>query len=56
MTCCKAPGASIKDTVAYHKLAFNRNPPEVATIAIMNDSDNTGEASVSYIDFIEILR
>jgi hypothetical protein len=42
--------------VADYELSFNRKPPEVATIAIMNDSDNTGEASVSYIDFIEILR
>ncbi|NIO16497.1 MAG: DUF3047 domain-containing protein [Deltaproteobacteria bacterium] len=35
--------------------AFGKNPPETATIAIMNDSDNTKESSVSYIDFIEIL-
>ena len=42
--------------VADYELAFNSKPPEVATIAIMNDSDNTGETSVSHIDFIEILK
>jgi hypothetical protein len=42
--------------VADYELAFNRKLPEVATVAIVNESDNTGEASVSYIDFIEILK
>jgi hypothetical protein len=36
--------------------AFGEDPPEMATIAIMNDSDNTKESAVSYIDFIEIFR
>lgn len=39
----------------YHR-AFGEDPPKMATIAIMNDSDNTGESAVSYIDFIEIFR
>jgi hypothetical protein len=37
-------------------LAFKRKPPPIAKIAIMNDSDNTSESSVSYIDFIEIFE
>lgn len=27
---------------------------ETASLAIMNDSDNTGEAAVSHVDFIEV--
>ena len=37
-----------------YKKAFGKNPPAVASIAIMNDSDNTRESSVSYVDYIEI--
>ena len=37
-----------------YKKAFGKSPPAVASIAIMNDSDNTGESSVSYVDYIEI--
>ncbi len=39
-----------------YRSAFGEDPPPVAGIAIMNDSDNTGESSVSYIDFIEVFR
>jgi hypothetical protein len=39
-----------------YKKAFGQSPPSTASIAIMNDSDNTGESSVSYIDFIEVFR
>ena len=34
--------------------AFRENPPAVASIAIMNDSDNTKEKSVSFIDYLKI--
>ncbi len=37
-----------------YRKAFNAEPPATASLAIMNDSDNTGERSVSYMDFIEI--
>ncbi len=37
----------------YEK-AFGKKPPTLATLAIMNDSDNTGESSVSYIDYIHV--
>ena len=39
----------------YRKV-FGKDPPEVASLAIMNDSDNTGQSSVSYVDFIEVDR
>lgn len=39
----------------YHK-AFLEDPPPIAGIAIMSDSDNTGERAVAYIDYIEIYR
>ncbi len=42
--------------VRDYKRAFGEEPPVTASIAIMNDSDNTGEASVSYIDYIEVYR
>jgi len=37
----------------YEK-AFGRMPPSIGGIGIMNDSDNTGEKSVSYVDYIEV--
>ena len=39
-----------------YKKAFGKEPPAIASIAIMNDSDNTGERSVSYVDYIELGR
>ena len=39
----------------YHK-AFDEDPPAIASLAIMNDSDNTGESAVSYIDYITVYR
>jgi len=36
--------------------AFGSQPPDTARLAIMNDSDNTGESSVSYLDYIEVYR
>ena len=36
--------------------AFGEKPPPIASIAIMNDSDNTGEKSISYLDYIEVYR
>ena len=34
--------------------AFGENPPSNVSIAIMTDSDNTHESSLSYIDYIEV--
>jgi len=37
-----------------YRKAFGEDPPETAGIAIMSDSDNTGESSTAYIEYIEI--
>lgn len=39
-----------------YRKAFGTDPPAIAGIAIMNDSDNTGEHSVSYIDYMEVSK
>ena len=39
-----------------YRRAFGSTPPDTARLAIMNDSDNTGESSVSYLDYIEVYR
>ncbi len=39
-----------------YERAFGEKPPPIASIAIMNDSDNTGEKSISYLDYIELYR
>jgi len=44
------------DIIKDYIKAFGEEPPSTARIAIMNDSDNTGEHSISYIDHIEIHR
>ena len=40
--------------VSDYEQAFKTPPPDRARIAIMNDSDNTGERSVSWVAFIEV--
>ncbi len=40
--------------VQDYRKAFGSDPPQMAGIAVMNDSDNTGQSSTSYIDFIEV--
>jgi len=42
--------------VEDYMAAFGKKPPRRATIGIMNDSDNTGERSISSVDFIEVFR
>jgi hypothetical protein len=39
-----------------YRKAFGKDPPATASIAVMNDSDNTGESSVSFIDYIEVYK
>ena len=39
-----------------YRKAFGADPPAMATLGIMNDSDNTKEASVSYVGFIEVYK
>jgi len=44
------------DILADYQKAFGTRPPAIAGIAIMNDSDNTGERSISFVDYLEIFR
>jgi len=44
------------DIIADYQKAFGEKPPARARIAIMNDSDNTGERSVCFMQFIEVFR
>ena len=44
------------DIVKDYQEAFGTLPPAMAGLAIMNDSDGTGESSVSWVDDIEIYR
>ena len=39
-----------------YRKAFGTDPPRTAGIAVMNDSDNTGESSISYFDYIEVSK
>lgn len=42
------------DILADYRRSCGKDPPESASLAIMNDSDDTGEAAVSHMDFIEV--
>lgn len=42
--------------VEDYRKAFGSDPPPIASLGIMNDSDNTGEKSISYVDFIEVFK
>lgn len=42
--------------VKDYQKAFGDKSPLRARIAIMNDSDNTGESSISFMEFIEVFR
>lgn len=44
------------DILADYRAAFGEDPPRLATIGIMSDSDNTGERATAYVDFIEVFR
>jgi hypothetical protein len=39
-----------------YEAIFGKKSPRYATIGIMNDSDNTGEKAISYVNFIEVYR
>lgn len=42
------------DVLADYRAAFGEEPPRKATLGIMSDADDTGEASTSWLDRIEI--
>jgi hypothetical protein len=39
-----------------YRQAFGTDPPARATLGIMSDSDNTKEAAVAYVGFLEVFR
>ena len=52
-------GSWVEETVNIlddYKAAFGREPTMTAGIAIMNDSDDTGEMATSYVDYIEVFK
>lgn len=44
------------DIIKDYREAFGNDPPSIASLAIMSDSDNTSETSVSYLDLIEVFK
>ena len=44
------------DIPADYQKAFGTKAPDRARIAIMNDSDNTGESAVSWVEYIEVFK
>lgn len=44
------------DILDDYRKAFNEDPPSEAGIAIMSDSDNTGESANAIVDYIKIFR
>ncbi len=42
------------NVLEYYEKAFGEKAPSNVSLAIMNDSDNTGENAFSYIDFMEV--
>ena len=42
------------DIVRDYRLAFGRNPPPMASLAVMNESDNTRESARAWIQFIRL--
>jgi hypothetical protein len=42
--------------ISDYRRAFGVNPPEKATVGIMNDSDNTKGHAVSYVTGISVYR
>lgn len=42
------------DIFEDYKKAFGTNPPETASLAIMSDSDNSGQSAMAFIEYIDI--
>jgi hypothetical protein len=39
-----------------YRQTFGKDPPATVGIAVMSDTDNTGESALAYVDFIEVGR
>lgn len=44
------------DILSDYRAAFGKEPPSEASLAIMSDTDNTGESATAWINFIEVRR
>lgn len=44
------------DIVRDYRMAFGEDPPATASLAVMNDSDNTHEAARAWIQYIRLVR
>jgi hypothetical protein len=42
------------DIILDYRRAFGQDPPGIASLAIMSDSDNTGESARGFVDYIEV--
>lgn len=42
------------NVLADYRKAFSQDPPAIAGLAVMSDTDNTGADAVAYLDFIEV--
>jgi len=42
--------------VQDYRTAFGEDPPPHAALALMSDSDNTGESATAYIDYIRVFK
>lgn len=45
-----------RDIVADYQEAFGRKPPELVGVAIMSDSDNTGESATAWYGDVQLIR
>ncbi len=45
-----------RNIVKDYTIAFGKAPPSLAALAVMSDSDNTGESATAYIDYIRVSR
>jgi len=43
-----------KNIITDYRAAFGEDPPPMASVGIMSDSDNTGESATAYIDYLRI--
>ena len=42
------------NVLADYRKAFGQDPPAIAGLAVMSDTDNTGADAMAYLDFIEV--
>lgn len=45
-----------RDIVADYRKAFGRNPPKLVGVAIMSDSDNTGESATAWYGNVRLIQ